>query len=374
MAQSRFSAVIGPQAFPFWPYPHVLKDVPASSPLVRYQAGHGPDSYVTLQWCKGIPAKDTTTQILSQLNKLPGLYQEQVRGQKVEEEIILPPGSFHPHLIPGGIFGSQELLRHGKLTYSNPERTMACVLHHPGGRPAGQAVSFPAREVGCTARHPAIKAFQSQGNAIDHRSLPNRSCSSEMRWSTCQDGMGFNISGAYFFLGDSERKPIAFSSENYHYLYIYTFEQIFFTAKPKNSPSATAGTENQPIANDEELVIQEVKFGRRINLFIESKTALERRINTHRCGLEWIMLSAKLQEPSFTKSIKHDITFRLQTQEGRIFNISEGAHLQASIDAYFESTCTENPLSPLAFQVKDLDGTPVSLLTTAYINSRPFPC
>jgi len=334
MPQSHLSRPVGLRAFPSRPQPRLLNAVPSTTKVVRYSAGQGPQSHVTVQWCKGIPAKDTTLRTVFPLTGPLGLCKEEVRGQKVEETILLPPGASRLPFLPGGIFDSQLLLRSGNLTYLNSE------------------------------------AAQAPRDSTHLETIPNRSSSSEMCWSTCQDGLGLNISGSYFFLSPPDSKPFAFSSENYRHLYAYTFDQVFFTIRADNPVGATGHLPSAEVLGEEALLLREVKVGRRIYVIIESETALEHHMNGIRQGLEWIMLSAKLQNPSFASKVKEQTKIRLQTQDNRILEAFDFTRLQATLDAYFESSCAENPLSPLSFQVSDLDGTPVSLLTTAFIDSQ----
>ncbi|MEB3259686.1 MAG: hypothetical protein VKP63_03560 [Cyanobacteriota bacterium] len=199
-----------------------------------------------------------------------------------------------------------------------------------------------------------------------------------MCWSTCQDGLGLNIGGAYFFACPVEGRPFTFSSNHYRYLYLYTFEQIFFTIRAdsdgrplKRSPNHDALDEKKEGA--EALWLHEIKYGRRIYVIIESETALEHHKNGIRSGLEWIMLSAKLQNPSFAANVQTQTRIRLQTQDNQILDSVEITDIQSTLEAYFESPCTEHPLSPLAIQVSELNGAPVSLLTTAFIDSQHTP-
>jgi hypothetical protein len=345
-------------------------DVPSTTEVVRCPASQGPQSHITLQWCKGIPAKDTTTRTVSPLSKPLGLCEEHVRGQKVEQEIVLPPGSTSLPPLPGGVFDSQALLRSGRFTTLNGNQRTTCVLH-------GEGIPGPATQtrllmpLGPGISEPqAHEALQALSEHVEAFAMPSRSPSSEMCWSTCQDGMGLNIGGSYFFLSFAKSKPFAFSSENYRYLYVYTFDQIFFSLRAERCEPTESPLHTNKALSEDALFLRETKYGRRIHVIIESEIPLEHHLNGIRCGLEWIMLSAKLQEPVFATKVKQHTTISLQTQDGRSLEVPELPQLQTTIDAYFESPCAEHPLAPLSFQVSDLDGTPVSLLTSACMDSQ----
>lgn len=373
-AMSTSMSIAAPAALqkPFTPWlqRRTLKVVPLTTKVVRYQAGHGPDSHVTIQWCKGLHAKDTTTRTISPLTKPMCLTKEEVRGQKVEREITLPQGSACLKLIPGGVFDSQELLRSGEFKYLNWDKRKTYNIHGVACLALQTDVTITAMEADGISEESAKGAVESLIRPANFVGTPGRSSSSEMFWSTFQESLGLSIGGSFFYMGLSGAEAFAFSSDKYRYLYAYAFDQVFLTATA-DQPSHPADLFHDPETLDENaLFLQEVKYGRRAYVLIESEYALERDFNGIRAGLEWIILSAKLQHPTFaTKASKH-IRIRIQTQEGRSHAITDFSQLQSSIDNYFKSSCADHPIFPLAYKVSDLDGTPVSLLTTAFLEGQ----
>jgi hypothetical protein len=338
--------------------------------IVRYEAGQGADSHVTIQWCKGIPAKDTTTRTISPLAQPMCLTKEEVRGYKVEHEIILPPSSIDLKLIPGGVFDSQELLTSGTFSYLNWEQRKSYTLHRQGSVERQSQVTLAATTHDGVREEEVMNALKTLTDPVDCSSLPKRSSCSEMCWSTSQDGTGLNIGGSFFYMGLAETRQFSFSSDRFRYMYVYMFDQVFTTTSAERPSQATDLLQDIESLSEDALFLLEVKFGRRVYVIIESESALENYSNSGPGGLEWLIISAKLQQPPFRKKIHGHINIWLQTQDGSSLAINDLSQLQATIDDYFRTTCADNPIAPLSYKVSDLDGTPVSLLTTAFLDSQ----
>ena len=358
------------QTLPPWPQRRTLKAIPLASKVVRYDAGHGQHSHVTIEWRTGIHNKDTTTRTISPLQKPMCLTKEEVRGQKVEREVILPQALSDLNIIPGGIFDSQELLRSGEFKYLGWHKRKPYTITIGSTLAKQTSATVSTQTSGGLSESAAAKSIQSLLASDNFFGTPNRSPSSEMQWSTFQEGMGMGIGGSFFYLGLSGAQPFSFSSEKYRFLYVYTFEQLFFTASP-NYPGSPENLFNDSWAlNEDALFLQEVKYGRRLYIIIESEYGLEKCSNELDGSLEWIVISAKLQQAQIAKAAREHIRIRIQAQDGTSFVVSDYTQLQKVIDTYFQSTCAENPICPLSYKVNDLQGTPVCLVTTAFLEGQ----
>jgi hypothetical protein len=344
--------------------------VPSTTKAVRYQGGQGPESHVSIQWCKGIHSMDATTHTLSAPSSSPGLPKEEVRGQRVETEINLPPNASSPNLIPGGVFDSQELLNSGRFTYLIWEKRKPYTIHGNGCLAKRTESTIKSKQGQGINETGAIRAIQALIDPSNFVGTPERHASSEMRWSTFADGMGIQIGGSFFYLRSQGAKPFAFSSNKYSHLYVYTFDQVFLTARAESPAQIAPILGDIETANEDALILVETKYGRRAYVIIESEIALESQLDISRGGLEWIVVSAKLEQPRCREAMAERITIRLQTQDGKTFTAHNMTQLQTSIDSYFQSSCADNPIAPLSFKVSDLDGTSVSLLTSAFLDSH----
>jgi hypothetical protein len=268
------------------------------------------------------------------------------------------------------VFDSQELLTGGTFSYLNWEQRKPYTLHGQGHLSGQDQVTLTPSKEGGFLEDKALEALQTLTDPANFSSPPNRSSCSEMCWSTSQDGMGVNIGGSFFYMGMAETQQFSFSSERYRYLYVYMFDQIFAYIKaeqPSQTKDLFSGFASQ---NDNALFLLEATYGRRIYALIESESALENYSSGIPGGLEWLLMSAKLQQPAFLSKANGHVNIRLQTQDGSWLGVSDYSQLQTTIDDYFRTSCLENPLSPLSYKVSDLDGTPVSLLTTVFLDSQ----
>lgn len=354
-----------------WAQRRPLKAIPLTSKVVRYDAGHGPNSYVTIEWRTGIHNKDTTTRTISPLTKPMCLTKEEVRGQKVERDITLPQGSSSLNIIPGGVFNSQALLRTGEFRYLGWQNRKPYTITICSASAKQTSATVSAQTAtGGISESAAAQAIQSLLASDNFIGVPNRSSCSEMRWSTFQEGMGMSIGGSFFCLGLSGAQQFSFSSEKYRFLHAYTFEQVFFTASTTNPCEPEDLFNDARALNEDALILQEVKYGRRLHVIIESEYGLERCSNGLGGSLEWIVISAKLQQAKIAKEASEHIRIRIQTQDGISLVIDDFASLQRVVDAYFQSPCAENPICPLSYKVSDLQGKPVSLVTTAFLEGQ----
>ena len=352
------------------PQRRTLKAIPLASKVVRYDAGHGQHSHVTIEWRTGIHNKDATMRTISPLKKPMCLTKEEVRGQKVEQEITLPQSSSNLNIIPGGIFDSQELLRSGEFKYLGWHKRKPYTITIDSTLAKQTSATVATQASGGISERAAAKSIQSLLESDNFIGIPNRSSSSEMQWSTFREGMGMSIGGSFFYLGLSGAQPFSFSSEKYRFLYAYTFEQLFFTASPTNPiPSENLFNDSWAL-NEDALILQEVKYGRRLYVIIESEYGLEKCSSGLDGSLEWIVISAKLQQAQIAREAREHIKIRIQTQDGTSLVVSDYTQLERIIDTYFQSTCTENPICPLSYKVNDLQGTPVSLVTTAFLEGQ----
>jgi len=349
-----------------------LKVIPSSTKVFRYNAGYGPNSHVTIEWCKGLHAKDSISRSISPLTKPMCLTKEEVRGQKVENELMLPQESSALQMIPGGIFDSQELLCSGEFKYLNWDKRTSYEIKITSALAKQTSATITTTEGSGLSEFAAASAIQSLTSVANLASIPIRWSSSEMRCSTFQESMGLSIGASFFYMGLSGEEAFSFSAEKYRHLYVYTFDQVFFSAVAE-SPRQRVDLFSSPSSfelREDALFLQEVKYGRRLYLLLESEFALDSAASHLSGGLEWIVISAKLQQQRIaTKASKH-IRIRIQSQAGTSVVVTDYTKLQATIAGYFNSPCSEHPIAPLSYKAADLSGAPVSLLTNAFLDGQ----
>lgn len=353
------------------------KATPSPGKSIRVEAGNGLNSYLTIQWCEADHAKDAVSRTVVTLAEPLRLTTEVVRGEKVESEITVPPGSVAGHLIPGGIFIAQELLRSGEFKYLSWEKRKPYTITAKSGFGQQTTALVTAESSGGINESAALRLVQSLIQPTTLNGSPRRTSSSEMRWSTFEESLGLHIGSAFFFMGANRTKPPIVSAEKSRYSYIYRFDQPFLTLCPDgiSQPGDLFTKPEDPfthssIPNEELLYLHEVKYGRRLYVFIESEFDLEASSSELKGSLEWIVVSSKLQQQAIANTARDYLSIHLQAQDGALFSLTDYTNLQATVNDYFNSACDNKDLLPLSFKVSDLNGTSVALKAEAFLHGH----
>ncbi|MEB3335326.1 MAG: hypothetical protein VKP70_10105 [Cyanobacteriota bacterium] len=358
-----------------------VQDEPAlETTVVRYNAGHGPNSHVTLRWGRHLQPKDATTRVVRPLAKPMGLTLEELRGSKVERQICLPPINHTNLIIAGGVIDSLKLLSTGRFHYLQPAERRPYSIHITAdpvrgwgrNQPQGPAITIGAGgAITPSATMAEMEALRTWEGNSEGLPIPSRSSSAEMVWSTFSEGLDLHMGGSSFPMGSSSARPFAFSAEKYRYAYVYRFEQIFFSASADGPLPGAATLFHGGIKPPETaLFIQKVTYGKRLYVIVESEYPLETLGNHFGGSLEWIVLSAKLQRDSIASQARNHLSIRLLSQDGWTQVISDCTTLERAVDQYFQPPCSRPNLWPLSYHVCDLQGAPVSLVTTACLDGQ----
>lgn len=343
---------------------------PLPKKIVRYDAGDGPDSHVTLQWTKGLTPKDHTKRTITPLTNPMCLTKEEVRGQRVEGEISLPQGQAALQLLPGGVFDGQVLLTSGQFKYLKWDKRKTyglSVSSNLAKKTSATVVAAPAGGINESAAQSVVKSLTKPANFVG---MPNASSNSQMKRSTFQESMGLNIGASFFYMGITGSNQFEFSSERYRYMYVYSFDQTFLSVSADGlSKPEDAFTDVTGLGGDA-LFIREVKFGRRLYVIMESTFDLEKVSNDLSGSLDWGVVSGKLRVQSTSKKVSQYMTIRIETQGGQPLSVTDYTKLQDALDGYFKSPYGDNDLVPLAYKVTDLNGAPVSLLSNAFLDGK----
>jgi hypothetical protein len=369
-SRQNLAAVIPTANFPSPTKINKLIAKPLPNKIVRYDAGDGPNSHVTLQWSTGIPAKDATTRTISALTQPMCLTKEEVRGQKVESEMILPQGSSALQIVPGGVFNAQILLNSGQFSYLKWDKRKSYAINVTSNLAKKTSATIMAAPGGGISESAAQSVVRSLTKADNIAGMPNGFSTSEMKKSTFQESMGLSIGASFFYMGISGANQFAFSSEKYRFMYVYTFDQAFLavSADAPSSP-ADAYTDLKGITEDA-LFIREVKYGRRLYVIMESEYELEKYSNEFNGNLNWGFVSAKLNEKSNASKAGEYINIRVQAQGGQALAVTDYTKLPEALDGYFKSSYAQNDIVPLSYKVTDLSGKPVSLVAKAFLDGN----
>jgi Thiol-activated cytolysin len=294
---------------------------------------------------------------------------EEVRGQRIENEIIIADGSKATRILPGSVIDASQLLNTGDFKFINGKnrKTITLTLATKGASKKKQIVT-PQNDVNIEADL-RVKTYQLL-SPKNIEGMPNMNSSSEVDIATLKETIGLNTASSFFYLGIKANDEFNFSLEKYRYMYMYTFEQACMTVfSDEISSPEDLFTDNTKL-NNNFLYIREVKYGRRINVLVESSYDL---MNTSYAAGGQVSLkavSASLEgKASLSKETKQ-INIRAYTQGGSPLAITDESQVEKALEAYFAKGFKEIDIVPLAFKMTYMDGVPVSQVTNAFLDGK----
>lgn len=297
------------------------------------------------------------------------LTKEEVRGQKIENEIIIADGAKAVQILPGAVIDANVLLNSGEFKFMNMTKRKSITLTTTSNLAVKVSQTATARNNNDITDELRTKthALTSPSNI---RGMPNMSSSSEAKISTLHETTGMNIGASFFYMGIKATNNFNFSSEKYHYMYMYTFEQACLPviANSITSPDDIF-TEPTPL-NNNWLYVQEVKYGRRLYVLMESEYDLEKYSNELGGKVSWGVVSAKLSADVKGSKLTKDVNIRVYTQGGQPMAITDESQLQREIDRYFQTPFKSMDIVPLSFKLTYMDGDLVSLVSNAYLDGK----
>lgn len=297
------------------------------------------------------------------------LTKEEVRGQKIENEIVIADGAKAVQILPGAVIDANVLLNSGEFKFMNMTKRKSITLTTTSNLAVKVSQTATARNNNDITDELRTKthALTSPSNI---RGMPNMSSSSEAKISTLHETTGMNIGASFFYMGIKATNNFNFSSEKYHYMYMYTFEQACLPviANSITSPDDIF-TEPTPL-NNNWLYIQEVKYGRRLYVLMESEYDLEKYSNELGGKVSWGVVSAKLSADVKGSKLTKDVNIRVYTQGGQPLAITDESQLQREIDKYFQTPFKSMDIVPLSYKLTYMDGDLVSLVSNAYLDGK----
>ncbi|MBK6825836.1 MAG: hypothetical protein IPG86_02670 [Chitinophagaceae bacterium] len=92
----------------------LFKKVAINKTSYKYESGNG---NVTVSFVAGQPAKDDVVASSTPVNAAMCLTKEEVKGQKVENELIIADGSKASQILPGAVIDADILLKSGEFVF-----------------------------------------------------------------------------------------------------------------------------------------------------------------------------------------------------------------------------------------------------------------
>ncbi len=326
---------------------------------------------VTVSYERSKPSSDNTQTKTTESKAAMCLTKEEVRGQKVESELQIADGSKAQGLMPGIVIDGEQLLKSGEFIYQLMEKRKPVSLSTTSN--LAQKTSATAN---ATGRNNSIEdELRAKVNSLKSPSnitgMPNLSSNSEMYSTTLVDANGLNIGASFFYMGVSAKSNFAFSSKKYKYMYLYKFEQACLSvlANAINGPEDVFTT-TEGINNNYWMYVREVKYGRRLYVIVESEYDLMKYNSDLKGNMSWGVVSAKFSQSAKGSSFSEKTNIKAFTQGGQPVAITDKSKVQQELDKYFNSKFREIDIVPLSYKMTYLDGTPVSMVSEAFLNGN----
>jgi hypothetical protein len=298
------------------------------------------------------------------------LTKEEVRGQKIENEIVIADGSMATQILPGGVIDANVLLQSGEFKFMNMTKRKAIPLTVTSNLAHKVSTTAIARNNNDMTGELKNKVHQLTRSS-NLEGMPNMSSSSEASISTLDETTGINIGASFFYMGIKANDRFKFSSEKYRYMYLYTFEQACMLVSANNSITSPDDIFTEPTPmNNNWLYIKEVKYGRRLYVILESEYDLVKYSNELNGTLNWGVVSAKLNVKTKNSSLSTQTNIRVYTQGGQPIAITDKSQIQKELDKYFAASFKEIDIVPLAYKMIYMDGQLVSLVSNAFLNGK----
>jgi hypothetical protein len=332
----------------------------------KYSSDNG---HVDVSYARSKNAVDNTTSTSSPAKSAMCLTKEEVRGQRIENEQVIADGAKALQILPGGVIDADILLKSGEFRYIKMDQRKQISL---------STTSNLARKVSQTVTPRGNNNIEDDLRAKVHEltrpsniiGMPNVKSSSEVSISTLDEKTGLNVGASLFYMGVSADNNFRFTSEKYHYMYLYQFEQECLPVIANTITSAADVFTDNSSSNNNWLYIREVKYGRRLYVFIESEYDLAKYADELNGKLNWEVVKAKLSVSTKTSSLSSQTNVKIITQGGQPIGLTDQSKLQATLDDYFATPFREMDIVPLSYKLTYLDGTPVSIVSNAFLDGK----
>jgi hypothetical protein len=346
--------------------PKIYKKIPVNKSTYKFDSDNG---NVTVSFGAGQPSKDEIVSSSTPTSSAMCLTKEEVKGQKVENELIIADGSKATQLLPGGVIDAEMLLKSGEFIYMKMDKRKMISLSTSSN--LAKVTSATVKPMpGNNIEDELRSKVHSLKRPSNLNGMPNIKSTSQASVSTLEEKMGLDIGASAFYMGISVSDNFSFSSEKYRYMYLYEFEQecVAVMANGISSPDDLF-TEPTDI-NPNWLYVREVKYGRRLYVLIESEYDLEKYSNELNGSLNWGVVSAAYNQKNSGSTLSKKTNIRIITQGGQPVSLTDDTKLQATLDKYFAAGFNDIDIVPLSYKVTYMNGGPVSVVSKAFLNGN----
>lgn len=350
-----------------------LREVPRRS--VRRSTDSG---YVDMRW--GGSTQNNLRSNISRSNERMCLTEEEVRGQKVESEVILAAPDKALNLIPGGIFDSYQLLQSGEFKYlnwserkpysisvnSNLAKRRTATVPSTGLLPPLQGNS----RVTQAAAISAVSILTTPSNFTGNPTIKSENTFSE---STFKDSLGINIGASFFYLIGSGKTSFEYlASNNKNLLAVSSYQPLVAVMMDSITDPQDLFTHTTE-AGPDALLIREVQYGRRIYVIAETQSNSEEIAQSFRASVNALIAGGSIDEDFKKKTFSKLTNIKVITFGGSnsaVTAINSPEALQQAVSQFTTSAYQISDIVPLSYKASDLNGNSVSLVTNAFLNGK----
>lgn len=317
---------------------------------------------------------DNTKSKSTPLNTAMCLTKEEVSGEKIETDLKLANPTAAVGILPGAVVDVDELLRSGYFVYPKMKNLKPVTLSNTSNLANNASKTVQVNNSGSNddrfrdARLALTSPDNFKGRPEDY--MPNNWSENTVQTSTINEKTSINVGASAFYMGISAKDKFSFSSSRFHYMYLFNFEQVFFPiiANTISSP-ADLFTDNDP-GKPNWYYIKQVNYGRRLYILIESESSLDKYDNSFSGGFNWGVVGASYNQENSGEKLLKTTNMRVYTEGGKPIYLSNPKKANALIDDYFSKPFSAQDIAPLSYSIQNLNGQPVSMVTTAFLNSN----
>jgi hypothetical protein len=332
----------------------------------KYESDNG---HVDISYSRSKGEKDDVKTNPSVSKAAMCLTKEEVRGQKIENIQVIADPATALEILPGGVIDADVLLKSGQFKYIKMDKRKPVTLTTSSNQANKVKETItPGRNNDITDElRTKVHALTRPSNM---KGMPNAATEDEVTISTLNETTGIKIGASFFYMGASVNNNFNFSSSKYRYMYLYKFEQQCLPVSANGVSSVSDLFKDSTQMNSNWLYIQQVMYGRRLFVIIESECDMEEYSNKLDGNLELGAVSAELSVKTKGSSLSQKVNIRTITQGGQPFRLSDPARIEEELDNYFESKFSEMDIVPLSYKLTYMDGEPVSLISNAFLDGK----
>lgn len=350
------------------PVKSVLIAKPISKPTtatVEMESG-----IVKLSLKENTQSKSTLKTAKTSSNSAMCLSKDETEGMIIESEQKVIDAKVAGSLVPGLVVSAATLFQSSEFDPQNDTHRKLVELSTPSGVSKVNFKSVAPTDIGLFNKLQAeVAKLYSISNFNSKNPAPNISQKSEVKESTSNDKTALSLGISAAYMGISAENNFSFSEEKYRYMYIFETEQraIVIKSNPVSSPDDLFN--DNTAMNKDWLYIDEVTYGRRAYVKIETEMDLKTWSNDFSGSFDYGVMKVAAKSKVSGETFKKKINMTVISQGGDIIGTSRDPEkIDSIVNAFLKAPYSN--VFPLYYKAVYMDGTPVSFAAEAFLNEN----